>query len=102
AVRGIASAAGPQSVGSPPRPARTQSRSPWDRLPAAGRPARWPRNRLAPAPYAGPVLGLRPVVDPRTRLARLVLGLVLLGLGIAFMVAADLGLAPWSVLDQGI
>lgn len=29
-------------------------------------------------------------------------GLVLCGLGIAFMVAADLGLAPWSVLDQGI
>ena len=33
---------------------------------------------------------------------RLVAGLVLCGLGIAFMVAADLGLAPWSVLDQGI
>ena len=26
----------------------------------------------------------------------------LCGLGIAFMVAADLGLAPWSVLDQGL
>ena len=33
---------------------------------------------------------------------RLIAGLVLCGLGIAFMVAADLGLAPWSVLDQGI
>jgi uncharacterized membrane protein YczE len=36
------------------------------------------------------------------RVPRLVTGLVLCGLGIAFMVAADLGLAPWSVLDQGI
>jgi uncharacterized membrane protein YczE len=33
---------------------------------------------------------------------RLAAGLVLCGTGIAFMVAADLGLAPWSVLDQGI
>jgi uncharacterized membrane protein YczE len=45
---------------------------------------------------------LRPVVEPRVRVPRLVAGLVLCGLGIAFMVAADLGLAPWSVLDQGI
>jgi uncharacterized membrane protein YczE len=45
---------------------------------------------------------LRPVIEPRRRIPRLVAGLVLLGLGIAFMVAADLGLAPWSVLDQGI
>jgi uncharacterized membrane protein YczE len=45
---------------------------------------------------------LRPVVEPRRRVPRLVAGLVVLGLGIAFMVAADLGLAPWSVLDQGI
>lgn len=45
---------------------------------------------------------LRPVVEPRRRVPRLVAGLVLCGLGIAFMVAADLGLAPWSVLDQGI
>ena len=45
---------------------------------------------------------LLPVVEPRRRLPRLVAGLVLCGLGIAFMVAADLGLAPWSVLDQGI
>jgi uncharacterized membrane protein YczE len=48
------------------------------------------------------MLGLRPVIDPRVRVPRLVAGLVLCGLGIAFMVAADLGLAPWSVLDQGI
>ena len=45
---------------------------------------------------------LRPVTEPRVRVPRLVAGLVLCGLGIAFMVAADLGLAPWAVLDQGI
>jgi uncharacterized membrane protein YczE len=31
-----------------------------------------------------------------------VAGLVLCGLGVAFMVAADLGLSPWAVLDQGL
>ena len=36
------------------------------------------------------------------RLPRLVGGLVLCGLGIAVMVAADLGLGPWDVLHQGI
>jgi uncharacterized membrane protein YczE len=36
------------------------------------------------------------------RLPRLLLGLVLCGLGIASMVAADLGLGPWDVLHQGI
>jgi len=46
--------------------------------------------------------GLRPVTELRIRLPRLLLGLVLCGVGIAFMVAADLGLAPWSVLEQGI
>ncbi|HEX6567836.1 MAG TPA: hypothetical protein VF015_01680 [Acidimicrobiales bacterium] len=45
---------------------------------------------------------LRPVTQARVRVPRLVAGLVLCGLGIAFMVAADQGLAPWSVLDQGI
>jgi uncharacterized membrane protein YczE len=45
---------------------------------------------------------LRPITDPIERVPRLLAGLVLCGLGIAFMVAADLGLAPWSVLDQGI
>jgi uncharacterized membrane protein YczE len=48
------------------------------------------------------MLGLLPAPDWRPRLPRLVAGLVLCGLGIAFMVAADLGLAPWAVLDQGI
>jgi uncharacterized membrane protein YczE len=36
------------------------------------------------------------------RLVRLVIGLVLCGLGIAVMVAAGLGLGPWDVLHQGI
>jgi uncharacterized membrane protein YczE len=45
---------------------------------------------------------LRPVIEPRTRLPRLVAGLVLMGVGTGLMVAADLGLPPWSVLDQGI
>jgi uncharacterized membrane protein YczE len=38
----------------------------------------------------------------RRRLPRLFLGLVLCGLGIALMVAGDLGLGPWDVLHQGI
>jgi uncharacterized membrane protein YczE len=36
------------------------------------------------------------------RLPRLMVGLVLCGLGIALMVDADLGLSPWDVLHQGI
>lgn len=38
----------------------------------------------------------------RRRLPRLLVGLVLCGLGIAVMVAADLGLGPWDVLHQGL
>ncbi len=38
----------------------------------------------------------------RRRAPRLLAGLVLFGLGLAFMVAADLGLAPWEVLHQGL
>lgn len=45
---------------------------------------------------------LPPVIEPRVRVPRLIAGLVLLGVGTALMVAADLGLPPWSVLDQGI
>jgi uncharacterized membrane protein YczE len=40
--------------------------------------------------------------EVRRRLPRLLFGLVLCGLGIAFMVAADLGLGPWDVLHQGL
>lgn len=36
------------------------------------------------------------------RLAQLYAGLALYGLSIALLVRADLGLMPWSVLDQGI
>jgi uncharacterized membrane protein YczE len=36
------------------------------------------------------------------RLPRLVVGLVLCGIGIALMIGANLGLAPWDVLHQGI
>lgn len=37
-----------------------------------------------------------------TRLVRLYLGLALFGASIALMVRADLGLASWDVLHQGI
>jgi uncharacterized membrane protein YczE len=36
------------------------------------------------------------------RSARLVVGCLLLGLGVALMVRANLGLSPWDVLHQGI
>lgn len=38
----------------------------------------------------------------RRRFPRLMFGLFLFGLGLAFMVIADLGLAPWEVMHQGI
>ncbi|MEX2504724.1 MAG: hypothetical protein WD378_07730 [Egicoccus sp.] len=42
------------------------------------------------------------LADVRRRLPRLLLGLALCGLGIATMVAAELGLGPWDVLHQGL
>lgn len=36
------------------------------------------------------------------RLLRCLLGLVLLGVGLGLIVAADLGVAPWDVLHQGL
>lgn len=36
------------------------------------------------------------------RLARLMAGLVVCGLGLSMMIAADLGLGPWDVLHQGL
>lgn len=36
------------------------------------------------------------------RLARLMLGLVLFGFGLALMVIAELGLSPWDVFHQGV
>lgn len=47
----------------------------------------------------------RPTLAERryvARFSRLIVGLVLCGVGIATMVAADLGLGPWDVLHQGI
>ena len=48
------------------------------------------------------MLPLPPLDELRRRLPRLFGGLVLFGVGIALMVRADLGLAPWDVLHQGV
>lgn len=47
---------------------------------------------------------LLPVTRDRTgqRLRRLLLGLVLCGVGIGLQVAGDLGVAPWDVFHQGV
>lgn len=43
-----------------------------------------------------------PVPGTPRRLPRLLVGLVLFGVGIALMVRSDLGLSPWDVLHQGV
>ncbi|MBK9180885.1 MAG: hypothetical protein IPM45_15200 [Acidimicrobiales bacterium] len=43
-----------------------------------------------------------PAAELWRRVPRLVLGLVLMGVGIALTVRADLGLGPWDVLHQGV
>jgi uncharacterized membrane protein YczE len=48
------------------------------------------------------VLPRPPAHELRRRLPRLMVGLVVFGLGIAFMVRSDLGLGPWDVLHQGV
>jgi uncharacterized membrane protein YczE len=48
------------------------------------------------------MLNGHPQAELRFRLPRLVVGLVLCGVGIALMVAGDLGLGPWDVLHQGL
>ncbi len=48
------------------------------------------------------MLPLPPLNQLWPRLARLMFGLVLFGIGLALMVVADLGLSPWDVLHQGI
>ncbi|NHZ70423.1 MAG: hypothetical protein GWP18_02150 [Proteobacteria bacterium] len=48
------------------------------------------------------MLPMPSVGELRLRLPRLIVGLVLFGIGIAVMVVADLGLSPWEVLHQGI
>lgn len=62
-----------------------------------------------PGPHHDTPLGARALLRAnhrpaqlRRRLPRLLLGLVLCGLGISSMVAADLGLGPWDVLHQGL
>ncbi len=45
---------------------------------------------------------LLPLGETLRRLPQVLLGLVVFGVGIALMVVADLGLAPWDVLHQGI
>jgi uncharacterized membrane protein YczE len=45
---------------------------------------------------------LPPWLELRRRLPRCVGGLALFGIGIAFIVLADLGLAPWDVFHQGV
>jgi uncharacterized membrane protein YczE len=48
------------------------------------------------------MLPFPPADELRARVPRLLAGLVLFGFGIALMVRADLGLAPWDVLHQGV
>ncbi len=48
------------------------------------------------------MLPVPPADELRRRVPRLLAGLVLFGFGIALMVRADLGLAPWDVLHQGV
>ncbi len=45
---------------------------------------------------------LMPWAEILRRLPRVVLGLILFGVGIAFMVAGNLGLGPWDVFHQGV
>ncbi len=48
------------------------------------------------------VLGFPGLVELRRRLPRLVAGLLALGIGIAMMVEAGLGVSPYDVLHQGL
>ncbi len=48
------------------------------------------------------MLPFPPLNELGPRLARLMLGLTLFGVGLAFMVVADLGLSPWDVFHQGV
>ncbi|MEX2551134.1 MAG: hypothetical protein WD638_12985 [Nitriliruptoraceae bacterium] len=68
------------------RPSATARQGSREHRPAAGGPRRAHHHRA----------------ELRRRLPRLLFGLVLCGLGIASMVAADLGLGPWDVLHQGL
>ncbi|MGZ6980179.1 MAG: hypothetical protein ACXVJW_18860, partial [Acidimicrobiia bacterium] len=48
------------------------------------------------------VLGFPSAAELRRRLPRLVVGLLALGIGIAMMVEARLGVSPYDVLHQGL
>ena len=48
------------------------------------------------------MLPMPSATELRRRLPRLLAGLFLFGFGLALMVVADLGLAPWEVLHQGL
>lgn len=48
------------------------------------------------------MLPLPSTTELRRRMPPLLFGLVIFGFGLALMVIADLGLAPWDVLHQGI
>ncbi len=48
------------------------------------------------------VIRFRDVAELRRRLPRLLVGLVLLGIGIGCTLRAKLGVSPWDVLHQGI
>ncbi len=48
------------------------------------------------------MLPLPPLDQLWPRLARLMFGLTVFGIGLSLMVIADLGLSPWDVLHQGI
>ena len=57
-----------------------------------------PASNLNPAA----VIRFRDVAAMRARLPRLLIGLVLLGSGIACTLRAKLGVSPYDVLHQGI
>lgn len=52
--------------------------------------------------YRPPMLPIPRPPELWPRLGRLLLGLVLFGVGLALMVIADLGLSPWDVFHQGV
>ncbi len=60
------------------------------------------RDRIRAANPDLTVLGFPGVVELRRRLPRLAVGLLALGVGIALMVEARLGVSPYDVLHQGL
>jgi uncharacterized membrane protein YczE len=60
------------------------------------------RDRIRAANPDLTVLGFPGPAELRRRLPRLILGLLALGIGIAMMVEAGLGVSPYDVLHQGL